>query len=264
MAPHLRGERQALKSLKWYESLHTRKGRAAAGAFLIEGYRAVAQIARTAPRAVEEILLEEGREAGEFGALPCRRLSAAQIGRIAGTKSPQGIVAVVKTPAEMAGPRLPDNPGRRVLLLEDIQDPGNVGALIRTAAALGYDGVLTSAKCADPLGPKAAQASAGSLLAVWLRRTERYLDAVRELRRRGYRVIATGAGGVSCRSRLPGPPLVLALGNEGSGLSGSLLEIADHAVSVPQMTERVESLNVAAAGAICMFMTSDVGLMPWR
>ena len=152
---------------------------------------------------------------------------------------------------------LPEKPGGRVLLLEDVQDPGNVGTLIRTAAAFDYAGVILSERCADPFSPKSVQATAGAVLSIWLRRTGRYIDLLKRLKQGGYQVFAADLNGddgphiISNRDRL-----VLALGNEAAGLSSALLEISDHRFRIPVARDKAESLNVAASGAIGMFLSS--------
>ncbi|MBD3315605.1 MAG: hypothetical protein GF344_07445 [Chitinivibrionales bacterium] len=258
MAPYLFGDHTVLRPLKWYTTLHTHKGRAATGMFLAEGRRVVEQIAATKPEAVDEVLFTEDAGPVKSAEFPLRQLTAAQIRRIASTKTPQGLIAVVRAPTDIESSKIPEKPGSRILLLEDIQDPGNVGTLVRTAAAMGYDGIVASDKCADPLTPKAVQACAGSLYTVWIRRTRQYLSMVHDLQKRGFELIATTAGGMSCRRWRPDGSLVLMLGNEGNGLSPSLLALADTRLAIPHAAERVESLNVAAAGAICMFISSAV------
>jgi TrmH family RNA methyltransferase len=142
-------------------------------------------------------------------------------------------------------------------LLEDIQDPGNVGTLIRTAAAFDYSGVILTEKCADPFSPKCLQSTAGSVLSLWIRRTAAYTDLVDKLKRRGHSLVAAdllGTEDPSMLSRLN--KLVLALGNEAAGLSDALLEKSDHTIKISVAGLKAESLNVAACGAICMYLSS--------
>lgn len=245
----------ALKPLKWYRNLATRKGRLEAGAFLIEGDRAIRQIVNNNPGEIIEIVYTE--ELSHFyRKYPGRPVTDSQLRSICSTKTPQGIVAVVRLPVDAYSDRLPDNTGGRVLLLEDVQDPGNVGTLIRTAVAFNYSGVILTEKCADPLSPKCVQSTAGTVLSVWLRRTSRYLELVEELKNSGYCLIAADLGGVEdtsvlqCRDKL-----LLALGNEASGLSKEILTASHYRLRIPTIREKAESLNVAACGAICMYLS---------
>ncbi len=132
-----------------------------------------------------------------------------------------------------------------------------MGTLIRTAAALGYDGVILTESCADPLSPKCVQASAGTVLSVWIRRTTEYKEILQTLKGKDYKIVAADVRGSDKPNILTQQEkLVLALGNEAAGLSKELLEIADYRVRIPILPEKAESLNVAACGAILMYLSS--------
>lgn len=249
------GPRQVLK---WYKSLASAKGRREAGAFAVEGDRAVRQILADRPEAVIEILARE-EPPPFYRDYPVSILPESRFNAICRSRTPQGILAVVRAPEDVYTTSLPDSPGRKILLLEDVQDPGNTGTLIRTAAAFGYAGVIMSATTADPLSPKCVQAAAGTVLSVWLRRTDKYLELAQELKNRGYVLVTAEVDG-------PDRPAVLAqtdksllaLGNEGAGLSAALRQQADYRVGVPTAPGRAESLNVAACGAILMYLSAAV------
>jgi TrmH family RNA methyltransferase len=143
--------------------------------------------------------------------------------------------------------------------LEDIQDPGNVGTLIRTAVAFDYSGVIMTEKCADPLSLKCVQATAGTVLSLWVRKTRRYLELTATLRESGYTLIVTDLNGTAEPSILNQPSkLLLALGNEAAGLSSALLDTANYRIRIPIIREKAESLNVATCGAICMYLSSQM------
>ncbi len=250
------GDNPSLKSIKWYKKLSTDKGRREAGAFLIEGDRAIRQILmHNAGEIIEIVTAEELPPA--YRGYPARHVTESQFQSICHSKTPQGPMAVVRMPPDVHSDRLPDDTGGRVLLLEDVQDPGNVGTLIRTAAALDFCGVLLSTKCADPFSPKCVQSTAGSVLSLWLRRTGRYLDLWRSLQRAGYTTAAADlSGDHSVAALCHRDRIALALGNEASGLSSDILGSCDCRVKVPVNRDKAESLNVAACGAICMFLIS--------
>jgi TrmH family RNA methyltransferase len=185
-----------------------------------------------------------------------RRLSSSQFRSAVNSKNPQGIAAVVAIPQHSFSAKLPENPGSRILLFDDIQDPGNTGSLIRTGVALGFDGVLMTEKCADPFSPKCVQASAGTVLSLWVRRCCKCEDMVKQLVVSGYSLIAADMQGIPPLSTKVNPPLILALGNEGNGISEKFRKMASLSVCIPIAKNRAESLNVAAAGAICMYCFS--------
>lgn len=141
----------------------------------------------------------------------------------------------------------------RLVVLESMVDPTNVGAVFRTAAALGLDAVLLDPRCADPLYRRAVKVSMGATLTMPYGRFERWPAGLAEVRRAGLKVLAL----------TPAPDAVpldeldpsatgrcaLLLGTEGPGLSRGALAAADHAVRIP-MARGVDSLNVAAAAAV--------------
>ena len=243
------------KSLKWYRQLVDKKGRLETGLFLVEGEKAIRQIVASNPDAITEII-STTEPPSLFRKYPVRLINASEFRYISSTQTPQGIAAVVKIPIDIYSPILPNDTGNHILLLEDIQDPGNVGTLIRTAAALNYSGVVLTDSCADPLAPKCVQASAGTVLSLWLRRTEKYMEIVQALKQDGLKIIAADVRGTDEPGVLAQQEkLVLALGNEAAGLSTELLAIADCRVRIPTAPEKAESLNVAACGAILMYLS---------
>jgi TrmH family RNA methyltransferase len=245
----------ALKPLKWYKSLSTRKGRLSAGAFLVEGERAVDQLITARPDEIEEILVT-GDIPGVYGGFCIRTFTESQFKSISTTRTPQGLAAVVKLPTDIYTDAFPPDIGDKIIVLEDIQDPGNAGTLIRTASAFGYSGIIMTEKCADPLSPKCVQSTAGSVLSLWIRRTQGYMKLIRQLQDMGFVIIATDLNGTENPSILKNQThLVLALGNEASGLSEELLEISEHKIRIPTIHKKAESLNVAVCGAICMYLS---------
>ncbi len=250
------GDITPLRPIKWYKKLSTDKGRLEAGVFLVEGERAIKQIIhRDADKIIEIVTAEELPTV--YRDYPARYITDSQFRSICHSKTPQGPLAVVRMPPDIYSDHLPVDIGDRVLLLEDVQDPGNVGTLIRTAAALDFSGVILSTKCADPLSPKCAQSTAGSVLSVWIRRTSRYLDMLRTLQESGYAVVAADLNGEQDVTILnERDKIVLALGNEASGLSSDVLNAADYRIKIPVNRDKAESLNVAACGAICIFLSS--------
>lgn len=245
-----------LKPLTWYKKLSTKKGRVEAGAFLVEGERAIAQIATAHPDQILEIITT--RELPQrYRNYSMRSLTESQFRSICASKTPQGTMALVRLPADLYSQRLPEHRGNKVLLLEDIQDPGNVGSLIRTAGAFGFSGIILTERCVDPLSPKCVQSSAGSVLSVWMRRTSRYLELTEALKRDGFTIVAADLNGVHDPSILARcEKLLLVLGNEASGISEQLKAASHHRLKIPIVREKAESLNVAVCGAILMYLSS--------
>lgn len=242
--------------LKSFKKLATTKGRLELGAFLVDGKRAVNHILQSFPERIIELLLLEGSHPAGTD-FPARMLNSRQFESISQLETPQDIMAVVRLPDNIYDDTLPRNVGRKLLFLEDIQDPGNVGTLIRTAAAFDFDGILLSQRCADPFSPKCVQSSAGCMLSLWIRRTDAQFKLLQKLQQGGFSLVAADMKGTAEPAELRNcDKLVLALGNEARGLSDSLLETADIRVRISIDRERAESLNVAVSGAILMYSSS--------
>jgi len=242
----------ALRPLKWYASLHKARGRKAEGFFLVEGLRAVEQILRNLPEAVDELLYVENCPAWDSGR-PSRQLTEKQMRQVCASTTPQGLAVVLRLPHDVYSGELPNPPGRRILVLDDVQDPGNVGTLIRSAAAFDFDGVLLSEGSADPFGPKAVQATAGALGALWVRKTDAVFTVVQSLRQSGRPLVVADVNACHAPSELTQfTDFLLLLGNEAKGPSPHFLELADKAICIPMNVAKIESLNVAVSGAILM------------
>ncbi|SOC54480.1 TrmH family RNA methyltransferase [Ornithinimicrobium cerasi] len=145
---------------------------------------------------------------------------------------------------------------RRVAVLEDIVDHTNVGAIFRSAAALGVDAVLVTPRCADPLYRRSVRVSMGTVFQVPWTRVDPWPDGVGRLRDLGFTVaaLALADDAVSLADLETSPPerLALVLGTEGDGLSSRTVEAADVVVRIP-MGGDVDSLNVAAASAVAFW-----------
>lgn len=147
---------------------------------------------------------------------------------------------------------------RRVAVLEDIVDHTNVGAIFRSAAALGVDAVLVSPRCADPLYRRSVRVSMGTVFQVPWTRIDSWPGGLHALAEDGFTVaaLALADDAVSLDDLAAEPPerLALVLGTEGDGLSRGAVEAADVVVRIP-MAGGVDSLNVAAASAVAFWAT---------
>ena len=196
----------------------------------------------------------EVREAGDRAVL----LASHLFKKASGQKTPQGVMALVAFPPRQLDAYLagldPASDSDLLLLLEDIQDPGNVGTLIRTANAFACQGVILMPTSASLVNPKTLAASMGSVfhLPVFEIAGEA-ASAYGALRQAGFRLIAASLDGGSIQHPLVlKGRRVLMLGNEGHGLSEEALRLADKRVRIP-MGGQANSLNVAAAGAILLW-----------
>jgi tRNA G18 (ribose-2'-O)-methylase SpoU len=147
---------------------------------------------------------------------------------------------------------------RRIVVLEDIVDHANVGAVFRCVAALGFDAVVLAPRCADPLYRRAVKTSMGAVLAVPYARLADWHGGLAELRAAGFRLLALtpDPAAIPIGEIEPAGKLAVLVGGEGHGLSDRWLAAADQAVRIP-MRRGVDSLNVAAAAAIACYLLAD-------
>ena len=176
---------------------------------------------------------------------------------LSGTVTPQGILAAVRmfdrTAADIIGT---DRTGSiRLLILENIQDPGNLGTMIRTAEAAGYDGVLMNKGCVDIYNPKVVRSTMGSIFRVPFAYCESTGDIIDICKENNIRVYGAALGGTDIREEEFPDSLAFIIGNEANGLSQETLDMCDSLVKIP-MGGSVESLNASVAAGLLMYMSN--------
>ena len=169
------------------------------------------------------------------------------------TKSPQGVFCVCGIPENhLEFPNAAD--GGHCLVPENIQDPANLGAMLRTAEALGIGSVLLSGDCCDVYSPKVLRTSMGAVFRLPLFREPDAPQAIKRLQKEGFVTLAAvpDASAVPVTSLQFKEPTAVAVGNEGSGLTAEAQRACSARVTIP-MRGRAESLNAAASAAILMW-----------
>lgn len=228
-----------------WKALKDRKGRRESGCFLVEGRKMVEEALASAFD-VEAVLVQEGMELPDGLSMPVYELPAHVLAAVCDTKTPQGIAAVVRMKEQSAL-------GKHIVVLDGVQDPGNVGTIIRTADAAGLDGVLLSNQCADVFSPKVLRATMGSIFRMNLRTTDDLPGELTKLREKGYSILSSQLDGTPFYERQDvAERFALIIGNEGNGVSEQVQQTATHRVRLP-MRGGAESLNAAIAAAIMMY-----------
>jgi RNA methyltransferase, TrmH family len=241
--------------------LHRRRGRERRGLALAEGIRLVEEAlwAGIPLRGAAVSPTLEGTARGKalkvalVGAgVPLAEVSAAELDGLADTAQPQGVVAVIQ-PKVWALDDLRSDPGSVTLVLDAVQDPGNVGTMLRTALGLGASGLVALAGTAELTNPKVVRGSMGALFRLpAVEATE--ADFLAWVSDRGVQIWATGVAGMPLQEgpgRAVRPPVALVLGNEGAGVRPTLEAAARRNLVVP-LVGGVESLNVAVAAGILL------------
>lgn len=232
--------------LAW-RSLQDRKGRDTQNAFLVEGVRMVREAVQS-DFDLQALLLREDCEPSFPlpSDVPVFTLSEHAFASVTETKTPQGIAAVLSR-------RVRPLSGSRFLALDAVQDPGNVGTIIRTADAAGMDGVILSADCADLFSPKVLRSTMGSIFRMSFAFPADLPACLRDLRFRGFSVLSSQLDGDPFYERTAvADAFVLVIGNEGSGISNAVKAEATHRLRLP-MRGGAESLNAAVAAGIMMY-----------
>ncbi len=175
--------------------------------------------------------------------------------KVSSEKSPQGIIAVIRYMERLHISADFENwhKGRRIIMLEEIRDPGNLGTVIRTAEAMGYGGVILSG-CADVYNPKTVRAAMGGLFRMSLFITDNAPECARIMKNDGRRVLAAALGEhnmILGEFALDSADAVV-IGNEGHGISDALLSECTATVKIP-MSGMAESLNASVAAACIMW-----------
>jgi TrmH family RNA methyltransferase len=222
------------------------------GEVIVDGRRLVSDLVRWGVPIRELYLVPE--ISADFEAVGWRQsaeevfeLEASVLADIAPTRNPQGVLAIAEEPHRQDWPA----DDGVALWLDRIQDPGNVGAIIRSAAGLGAEAVLLSPDCADPYGASAVRGSAGSVFRVPVWRDVGLAGVMVRVRDSGGEIWATDSLGQKIDGWRPPKPCLLLLGAEGVGLDPDIAELADGTVAIP-MSRGIESLNVAVATGILL------------
>lgn len=238
------------------------------GLFIAEGTKVIVRAVASGYQ-VRSVLLAEGR----IGDLPQLGIRDSPVyvvtdevaERVTGYRVHRGALASMeRRPLPDVGTVLAG--ARRIVVLEDLVDHGNVGAIFRCAAALGVDAVVLSPRCADPLYRRSVKVSMGSVFAIPYARMTQWYDGLKRLRDDGFRILALtpdedAIALADALATAAGERVALLLGTEGDGLSSRWLHEADEAVRIPMdrgaRAAGVDSLNVVAAAAIaCHALTT--------
>lgn len=250
---------QPVRVLTLARDLGRRKARERQHRFVAEGIRAVEELLASELKVVGALVTEHLgsgergrtlRHALEERGIPVNEVTEADFASAAQTEHPQGVLAVAEVPDRSLARW--DGPVRRILVLDAVQDPGNVGTILRTAAALGVDLTIALPGTVDLWNAKVVRGAMGAhfhhptLTSTW-----EELDAFRE--RHQLSLWGTDAEGVSVDSIRAPERLALVVGNEGSGLGTAARQRVELLVALP-IASAVESLNVSVATGIFLYL----------
>jgi TrmH family RNA methyltransferase len=259
-SPHFPVTGKDNSHIKYLRSLSDARTRRSKKVFLIEGVKMVEEALRDSLGvklviATPSLTRHQGRgviKLAEQAGCDLLWISDRLMDSVAESKTPQPVLAVVEM-RERSDQSLMDDPAGLIVLCHHLQDPGNLGAIIRTAEAALAAGVAVAANTVDPYNAKCVRATMGSILRMPVVRLTDSGDFLRSCRRRGFQTAALVLSGARRLFDLDlRKPTVMVLGQEGSGLPDQLLAEVDLRVRIP-MADTVESLNVAASAAVVLY-----------
>jgi TrmH family RNA methyltransferase len=236
-------------TIKHVKSLHQKKNRLAHGEFIVEGVKMVKELSQSDLHIKELFTTDESIL--EDTTVPVSKASEKELGRMSAMKNPNKILAVVKTPAEeLVTEHLQQ---KLSLVLENIQDPGNMGTIIRLANWYGIEDILCSLDTVECYNPKVVQATMGALFRVNIHYTDIYKLIDKAHTWPGFGIYATHLNGENIyNADLTANGFIL-MGNESNGLSDKLDDSAIQKILIPSFplgSQKMESLNVAVATAL--------------
>ena len=245
------------RKLKLIRKLSSRKHRDALGKYVIEGINLVEEAIRKNAD-IEFVVASEDFESDRLDAISGGIGEIHLVGRdiyekISDTENGSGVIAVVRRSYDRDRVIASIDTGDNVLVLDRVQDPGNIGTMIRTAVAAGYRAVLLIKGCADIYSPKVLRATAGMIFNLPVLFADDASEAVSILHELGLRVFVTEPEAKLAYYETDlSSGAALVIGNEGRGVSEELASLADERITLP-MEGSVESLNAAVAAAILMY-----------
>lgn len=226
-------------------------------AFVVEGARIVREIPQD--KIIECFISESVTDRSIIpNGIEAEVVSEAVFRKMADTKSPQGILCVVssiKLEADDFLRKLEEgkNSVIKLLVLEGLQDPGNMGTIIRTAEGAGFSGIICDNKTVDIYNPKVTRSTMGSLFRVPVMYTDDILGVIDQLKSLGIKICAAHLKGEADYCDVEyGNKVAVLIGNEGNGLTDAISKKADLLVKIP-MGGKLESLNAAVAAALMMY-----------
>jgi TrmH family RNA methyltransferase len=239
-------EKLSINKLKWIRNLHSKKFRDSEGYFIAEGEKILTEILEFAPASIYLIVCtqESLEKIKQHAAFDIFIASPSEFERISLLKSPQEILIVLKNTLSEANKL---DPTKSILVLDNIQDPGNLGTILRTADWFGINQIYCSQHTVDCLNPRVVQASMGSLF----RLTINYGDLTEFLSKQTLPIYGALLEGESCFKVKIKESAILIIGNEGNGISEEIITKIQHPITIPR-TGNGESLNVAVACGVLL------------
>lgn len=240
------------ETIKYFISLNDKKTRMNAKRFIVEGYHLVNEASKT--NLLEAIISTDEKELKKINNVKRYLVNDAIINKIATTKNPQNILGIVKMLDHNITNLLPIIKGNKtkLIMLDDVNDPGNLGTIIRTAAGLGYDGIIMSPNTVDLYNEKVIRSTQGVMFKIPIIKAN-LQEVIKLLKKEKVFCIGTAlTNAKDVKHITKKDKFAICLGNEAKGISKEVLDNMDENVKIA-MNNDVESLNVSIAAGIIMY-----------
>jgi TrmH family RNA methyltransferase len=232
------------REVKYIQSLCQKKHREEERLFIVEGEKAVGELLKSNWQVRLICATKEWLNTNENLSVPVQEAGEEQIQQMSGLRSARSVLALVEMPFDA---KIPSQPEGITLVLDTLQDPGNLGTILRIADWFGVEQIIAGDGTADIYNPKVIQSSMGSFLRVRIG----YTSLTDWLRQYSSPILGAVLSGKSVYQETPREKAALLIGNEGHGIQSSLLELIQVPLSIPRLGN-AESLNAAVATGILL------------
>ncbi|MGJ9457151.1 TrmH family RNA methyltransferase [Oceanobacillus sp. CF4.6] len=234
------------EKVKGLKKLHKRKERMNTNTFVVEGFHLLEEASKSEWEILEIIAQEDIIVPDWTEKYPMERVSVNVMEHISQTTTPQGVLAVMRMKNQE------ERKGNHLLIIDSIQDPGNLGTIIRTADAAGMDGIVLGEGTVDLYNDKVIRATQGSIFHIPIYQAD-LRQELGILKGKGFSIWATALlNATNYNETVPEDKVAIIMGNEGAGVHPELLKLANTIVTIP-IYGKAESLNVSIAAGILMY-----------
>jgi TrmH family RNA methyltransferase len=243
------------EKLKYYSSLHSKKYREFEKKFLVEGVKLITDAIESGYKCdillftsqfenKEKELLKDLYNKG----IKSETIKQFELDKLCDTKTPQGVLGVFNYTISPESSKISDSDSV-IVALENISDPGNLGAILRNCDWFGIKTVILSQNCAEIFSPKVIRSSAGTIFHLNIYEPADFYEEIKLLKKDFYKIITADLNGFDLYSYKKNNNIVLVLSNEANGPSKEILDLSDKIITIPQKG-KAESLNVGSASAV--------------
>lgn len=245
------------ENIKSIKKLKERKHRKEQGCYIAEGTKLVEEAIIEKCNIQKIVICEECIKNNalskkllyEIAKYDCIYVSEAVFNQISDVTSPQGILAVIKLEQNN---REIDYNQELLLILDDVQDPGNLGTIIRTADSIGLNQIILSDKCGDVYNPKVVRSTMGAIFRIKIIKSENLTDTISKIKENNFTVASTNLKTDTTIYDISYNKTAIVIGNEANGVSSEILEKSDKQIKIP-MLGKTESLNASVATSIILY-----------